>query len=363
MSSNPQQQPLNMQYASLVAKPSLDQTADTSQVKPTIFDVIVQENMQSLFRSSFNHFFKWFIAQSNRFKRLKNFNDEIYLFLHSSVEFLYLKAYNALFAEHFYGMKRFNIKTNMQRILSIVFSVVIPYFKSKLDALYEDLERSVDEQQLSMELKNQTNIIIRFKLKLKKLMLRFYPYLHLIWSLTFWFYRFKFMINVSEFNSPLLRLINQRLVYDLDRDRTIQPGLFMQLLNYSNHAFTSLIFLIQFYQWYNDYNENDSSTKPVSLVSLLNQSGIVDEQNKDSIILPPKLASKLEKNKTYRNLIQKNFCPLCANKRTNECVLSVSGFVFCYVCIFKFVKEHQRCPLTNYPCTIKNIIRIYDSSD
>jgi len=59
----------------------------------------------------------------------------------------------------------------------------------------------------------------------------------------------------------------------------------------------------------------------------------------------------------------KNLCPLSTKKRTNECVLSVSGFVFCYVCIFKFVREHQRCPLTNYPCTIKNIIRIYDSSD
>ena len=76
-----------------------------------------------------------------------------------------------------------------------------------------------------------------------------------------------------------------------------------------------------------------------------------------------KLASKLENNKAYKQMQDKNLCPLCIKKRTNECVLSVSGFVFCYVCIFKFVREHQRCPLTNYPCTIKNIIRIYDSSD
>jgi peroxin-12 len=352
----------NLQYASLLAKSSDEN--ENSYIKPTIFDVIVQENMQSLFRTSFNHFFKWLIAQSNRFKCFKYYNDEIYLFIHSSIEFLYLKAYNALFAEYFYGMKRINIKNNIQRILSIVFSIIVPYFKSKLDAFYEDLEKSVDEQQLKNELKNNNSL----KLRIKKLMLKYYPYFHLIWSMTFWFYRFKFMINTSDFNSPLLRIINQRLVYDTDRDsNTNTLSLFKKILNGTNYVFTSLLFMIQFYQWYQDYNnnDNDSENKPVSLVNFFKTSGLLNDHNinNDSLIPPPKLASKLENNKAYKQMQDKNLCPLCIKKRTNECVLSVSGFVFCYVCIFKFVREHQRCPLTNYPCTIKNIIRIYDSSD
>lgn len=359
-------QQANLQYASLLAK-STNQN-DEFYTKPTIFDVIVQENMQSLFKTSFNHFFKWLInTHSNRFKHFKAFNDEIYLLIHSSIEFLYLKAYNALFAEYFYGMKRLNITNNFHRVLSILFSIVVPYLKSKLDATYEELERNVDEQQLNHDLDNTSNFILRLKLRIKKIMLKFYPYLHLIWSMSFWFYRFKFMINTSDFNSPLLRIVNQRLVYDTDRDtNTLKLSLFKKLLNYSNYGFTGLLFLIQFYQWYNDYsNENGSENRPLSLVNLLKTTGVINDHNvnNDTIIPAPKLPTKLSNSKAYKLLKDKNLCPLCTKKRTNECVLSVSGFVFCYVCIFKFVKEHKRCPLTNYPCNIKNIIRIYDSSE
>lgn len=356
------QQP-NLQYASILAKSNVQN--EEEHIKPTIFDIIVQENMQSLFKSSFNHFFKWLIAHSNRFRKLKAYNDELYLLIHSSIEFLYLKAYNALFAEYFYGMRRLNIKSNMHRVLSIIFSIIVPYLKSKLDTLYETIERELDEQQLNYEISNTSAKIKRFKLKLKKFMLRYYPYLHLIWSLVFWYYRFKFMINKSDYNSPLLRIVSQRLVYDTERDAsTSQLSLFKKLLNYSNYAFTSLLFFIQFYQWYNDYS-NDDTARPITMVNMLKKSGIINDHNafNDTIIPPPKLAPRLENNKAFKLLQEKNLCPLCTKKRTNECVLSVSGFVFCYVCIFKFVKEHQRCPLTNYPCTVKNIIRIYNSTD
>ncbi|KAL5990354.1 hypothetical protein ACLOJK_011254 [Asimina triloba] len=34
-------------------------------------------------------------------------------------------------------------------------------------------------------------------------------------------------------------------------------------------------------------------------------------------------------------------CPLCSQKRTNPSVLAVSGFVFCYACVFKYVSQDQ----------------------
>ncbi|KAA0049979.1 peroxisome biogenesis protein 12 [Cucumis melo var. makuwa] len=45
---------------------------------------------------------------------------------------------------------------------------------------------------------------------------------------------------------------------------------------------------------------------------------------------PPKVAKEgipLPPNRTI--------CPLCSDKRANPSVVTVSGFVFCYTCIFK----------------------------
>lgn len=35
----------------------------------------------------------------------------------------------------------------------------------------------------------------------------------------------------------------------------------------------------------------------------------------------------------------KTLCPLCSQKRANPSVMAVSGFVFCYTCIFKYVNQ------------------------
>jgi len=55
----------------------------------------------------------------------------------------------------------------------------------------------------------------------------------------------------------------------------------------------------------------------------------------------------------------KTLCPLCCQKRANPSVLSVSGFVFCYSCIFKSVSQHKRCPVTLMPATVEQIRRLF----
>lgn len=35
----------------------------------------------------------------------------------------------------------------------------------------------------------------------------------------------------------------------------------------------------------------------------------------------------------------KTICPLCSQKRANPSVVSASGFVFCYTCVFKYVSQ------------------------
>lgn len=52
-------------------------------------------------------------------------------------------------------------------------------------------------------------------------------------------------------------------------------------------------------------------------------------------------------------------CPLCRRLRTNSTVLSTSGFVFCYRCVYTYVKTNRRCPVTGYPSELQHLIKIY----
>jgi peroxin-12 len=353
----------DMQYASLLSNSTPSYT-----VKPTIFDIMAQENMNSLFQQSFKHILKWLIENTNesyarRFKlnKLKKYTNELYLLIHSAIEYGYLKTYDSLFSEYFYGMKRAGLNSNKQRILSILLSLCVPYLKSKLDDYYEEIEK------FDLNLDSS---------KLKQIMQKYYPHFHLIYSMTFLFYRFKFIINKSDFNSPLLHFLNLKLVYSMTNDQNIvqssTKSFIFTILKYLNLAFTSFIFLLQFLKWHEQYLDSESydlnSNSALSFVNLYKmivknrKKGDEYDDQSSTLIDTPKLPTRLMDSNYYKLLMNdKQLCPLCMSKRKNECALSVSGFVFCYTCIFKFIKQHGRCPITGYQCTTKNIIRIYNT--
>ena len=52
-------------------------------------------------------------------------------------------------------------------------------------------------------------------------------------------------------------------------------------------------------------------------------------------------------------------CPLCLNKRMNPCLISNSGYVFCYPCIFKYVEANGACPITGIAVDISKLRRIF----
>ena len=102
MSSQFNQPTNNTDYASILLSKSNTTSNDQSRlIKPTIFDIMAQENMQSLFGDSFNHLFNWMAQYSRLFYRAKYYKQEIYMLLHSTVEFFYLKHYDSLFSEYF----------------------------------------------------------------------------------------------------------------------------------------------------------------------------------------------------------------------------------------------------------------------
>ncbi|VDM72662.1 unnamed protein product [Strongylus vulgaris] len=58
-------------------------------------------------------------------------------------------------------------------------------------------------------------------------------------------------------------------------------------------------------------------------------------------------------------MLDTNKCPLCMRRRTNDTALSVSGYVFCYSCIYDHVSKFKTCPVTGLPSTVNELIRLY----
>ena len=328
--------------------------------KPSIFDLLVQENMNSLFRLSFKHCFKWITKYSAFLKRSEKFSDEIYLIFHSSIELLYLKVYDSLFSENFYGLRRHSL-TDKKRILSVVLSIIFPYCKAKLDDLFEKLEKNLDEPQSITPSKKKSKYFLIEK-KIEQIILKFYPFFHLLWSSFFWLYRFRFMFGLSDFHSPLLSILGVKLVYNLKNNIYQKPNILKKILINFNNLITNLLYFIQFLKWYQDDQENRSFSNEFNVFTTPLKNVINSNSTQDlDLIPPPVLPEKIAKNNFFKNQNNFELCPLCTKKRTNECVLYVSGFVFCYPCIFKFIKAHNRCPITSYPCSTKDIIRIFAS--
>ncbi len=50
------------------------------------------------------------------------------------------------------------------------------------------------------------------------------------------------------------------------------------------------------------------------------------------------------------------------HKRVNPALLAVSGYVFCYPCLFNWVAEEGCCPVTRFPAGIDHIRKLYEAT-
>lgn len=40
-------------------------------------------------------------------------------------------------------------------------------------------------------------------------------------------------------------------------------------------------------------------------------------------------------------------------------IFYLRSYVFCYQCILRYVQEHGKCPITNYPAKEDDLVRLY----
>lgn len=114
------------------------------------------------------------------------------------------------------------------------------------------------------------------------------------------------------------------------------------------------VFFLQFLEWWYS-SDNQSAVKALtSLPAPPPPLHLQQEQSsQDPLPIPANHSGRTQPGTDNRN------CPLCQRLRTNATVLSTSGFVFCYRCIYTYVKANRRCPLSSYPTELQHLIKIY----
>nr|SVE93781.1 EOG090X0AIN [Scapholeberis mucronata] len=283
--------------------------------RPSIFELVAQEGLNQavkgtikfLLRVCANHYPETF-GSSFRWA------NEIQLVFDIFLQRYYLQNYGASFAENFYGLERVTLNdhnlSSKGKIQSLVSLTIVPYILAKLDGFFSN----ANQQQ------GQARSVINFS------SLRFLYDLIVLghWMLYTW--------GKSVTHSPILKLLGLKLKHGGDN-------------NTSTVSLTKMIelsaFFIQFLEWW--FTNQSSQAK--SMLSL-------------PIPPPPHSSAQNQHSK-----IKAGSCPICQLPLKNECVLRVSGYVYCYRCISSYLKENGKCPVTKLPATSNDLIRIFANAE
>ncbi|XP_005992312.1 peroxisome assembly protein 12 [Latimeria chalumnae] len=343
-------------------------TAPLTDGRPSIFEVVAQDSFMGVIRPALQHFIK-VLAESNpaRYGFLWRRFDEIYMLLDLLLQHHYLSQTSGSFSENFYGLKRVpSCNGGLKRLAntglpktqhwrSLFMLVLVPYLKVKLEKLFTKM-REDDDYAIHLPESSWKRFYKAF--------LAAYPFVNMAWEGWFLSHQLLYIFGKTEQHSPLIRLAQVRLVNLTGEDIQAieqrwspptspkqQQSIPEKLKAFFSKAAggiavslsTSLsvgVFFLQFLEWWYS-SENQDTVK--SLTSL--------PTPPPPVHLDRQTDSDLPKSKTA--------CPLCRELRVNDTALATSGYVFCYRCIYNYVKSHQKCPVTGYPTELQHLVKLY----
>lgn len=301
--------------------------------QPSVFELLACDSLRSGLREALRYLLQQ-IPVNNTLTRRISFvgSDEAILFFDILVEYNYLRSYNASYAESLYNLIRVssNDSSIIQRELpSLVCLALVPYIKHKMDSHFEELYYK--ERRTAEDLKR----------------IRLYRVFSGTCSLLKLVYMVRFAAGKSTCYSPLDSIIGTTLVgRPTEFDGIVDSNLGLinraskMLADFLGLGLTVGSYTIQFLDHWN----KQSNSAQLFTASL----PIPDPPSREGLL--------------YADDKSANICLICSHVRQNECVLSNTGYVFCYSCLHRYVKAKQRCPVTDHPTTVDNIVKLFTST-
>ncbi|KAG3116472.1 hypothetical protein PI124_g5042 [Phytophthora idaei] len=374
-----------------------DRASDAATASPSLFELLMQERMAAGFKPAVEYLAHTLcesypnLALTLPVRRL----DETYVLLRFCIERYFLSTYDSLATEKFYGMKRVTLHANgstetttgplprRARKLALLFAVVVPYLKTKLDAYHKETAEQLvrtrstasgvgTEQRMGNFLQRLRSF--QYLRTLKKGFVATYPFAHFGYEGSFFLYQWLYLFGDTPYFSPFLRFMKTVLVRVTPDDESVLqqneatyrekvleklagPGLFDRVRRLAlratwatlDHSYVLLLLGVagyKFVEWM--YSEEGVAAK-------LRLTGT------DAPIPPPPLPPQFSGQALTLATMDPTLCPLCKKKRVNP-AMAPSGYVFCYPCIYHHVEKHGECPITQIKCEPATIVKIYDDA-
>ncbi|KAJ0967517.1 hypothetical protein J5N97_024434 [Dioscorea zingiberensis] len=380
--------------------------------RPTFFEMAAAQQLPGSLRAALSYSVGVLALRRPFLHKILDYEDEFFALLMLVLETHSLRTTDASFAESLYGLRRRAVEMSekhtshkesndrvhisglrrKQKILSVAFMVILPYFKSKLHSIYNrerearlqaslwaaddtrlgDTDYLLDQSETSPassgDMVVEGSSLMRLKRKIMAVMCACYPWIHATNEGLSFAYQLLYLLDATRFYSPGLHVLGvqvcratgQELMdstsrisrirsHEIERLRgppwlkAFQRILLNCLYTSLDYAQTGLIAAVFFFKmmewWYQSAEERMSAPTvyppppppPPPKVAA------------DGIPLPP----------------DRTVCPLCSQKRLSPSVLAASGFVFCYTCICKYISQYKRCPITLMPATVEQVRRLF----
>ncbi|XP_031502803.1 peroxisome biogenesis protein 12 isoform X1 [Nymphaea colorata] len=380
--------------------------------RPTFFEMAATQQLPSSLRAALAYSIGVLAQRQPVLHKVLDYEDEFFALLMLVLDTHSLRTTDASFAESLYGLRRKAVKISTrgkdvlpvgsrdgvkhaglerhQKVLSLAFLVVLPYVKSKLHLVYtrqrnaslqatlwgqgdvgaDDVDHLLQEQ-FHLETENVDSghsDSVSGVTRLKKIVASLYPWLHAVNEGFSFAYQLLYLLDATGFYTPALHILGihvcratgQELMDSSSRIarsrtneyqrlrgpawlKTIQKIVLSSVyaaLDYAQTGLIASVFFFKMMEWWYQSAEERMSAPTVYPPPPPPPPPKVAE---GGISLPP----------------DRSLCPLCTQKRANPSVVSVSGFVFCYACIFKYVSQYKRCPITLMPVNIDQIRRLF----
>lgn len=305
------------------------------ETRPSIFEVVAADSLNTTFYPALKRIANFLVTiKPGTFGSLVRYYDEAYLIFNWLVQSYYLRHKGGSLSEVFYGLTRVSLRTqNLDRSgqrWSLIFLVLGPY-------IYYKIEQRIQQWKYDHE---NGRILSHNKLFLSQSV----PYLRACFETIKLVQFITYLAGVSPTHSPVLRGLNLTLTYLAEEGEswTVRE-LFGGHVKLATMLSTSLLrtlelsaFFLQFIEWWqNEANMGDLSKLPI-----------------------PNAPSNDCNSQKYKGI-----CPLCLQRWLIPTAISISGYVYCYRCIVTHLQKENKCPVTKYPATVNDLVRIFDDAE
>lgn len=326
---------------------------------PSVFELLASDKLKDSLREAF----RYLLNNLRKHGNIKGLppSDETVLLLDLFIEFSYLRAYRASYAENLYNLIRYSRSSNAQithTLPSLICLTIAPYLRKKLDKYFEEL--NYKETRTADELR---------QIRMYRLFTRSASFINLLCMLRFAagqsnYHNFMNCITGISLNCRTMTIQGNLTDGGIS---TFDSANFSKIVADSmGRALTIGSYVIQFLDFWNTHSNSTplfSASLPIPKPppKFIQQKGgnnaVINDDEEDGA------RSVTNIGVPYTDEKSSSICLICEHVRQNECALSNTGYVFCYSCIYKYVKTKQRCPITGNPATDSNIVKLYQDND